>query len=56
MNHLSNKAQLLKAQWLKEDRKFYRKYHSDKNTMQVVNALAELIANFNKPKQETIFC
>lgn len=55
MQNLSTKALSLKSQWLLEDRNFFNKYRKDKKAMEVVNALAEMIARFDTQAKEHLF-
>lgn len=54
-NNMSVQALVLKSEWLIEDQKFFNKYRKDKKAMQVVNALAEMIARFDSERREQLF-
>lgn len=54
MKKLSYKALSLKSKWLEEDQTFFMKYQKDKKTMQIVNALAEMIATYDSQSRGTI--
>ncbi len=57
MQNISTQALKVKSQWLLEDQKFFTKYRKDKKAMQIINALAEMIASFEfKPKEPIFSC
>lgn len=55
MQIISKQASLLKSQWLLEDQIFFNKYRHDDEAMQVINALAEMIARFDSQPREQLF-
>ena len=52
---ISQNAEHIKIKWLLEDRKFFNKYGKDQKAMQIINALVEMIANFESQSREHIF-
>lgn len=55
MQIISQKALVLKSEWLENDQKFFNKYRTDKKAMQVINALAEMIVRFDSQSAEPQF-
>ena len=51
---ISPSAYALRLQWEKEDAKIFQKFHKEKGSIEVINALAELIIQMKNgiiPKQ-----
>ena len=55
MQNISTKALAVKSEWLLEDKRFFHKYRKDKKAMQVINALAEMIARFDSQSGKHLF-
>lgn len=53
---LSPTSIALLANWKRTDKRFFRKYRKDERTMEIVAALAEMIANYETRLQKpTLF-
>ncbi len=52
--NLSPQSLSLLAQWQRADRKFFRKHSADPKAMEIVAALAELIATYEICSQEPV--
>ncbi|MDX9970702.1 MAG: hypothetical protein RBS56_02230 [Candidatus Gracilibacteria bacterium] len=55
MKKISKQAISIKSEWLLEDQTFFNTYRKDKKAMQVINALAEMIARFDSQPREQLF-
>ena len=55
MQIISQQALVLKSEWLEQDQRFFNKYRKDKKAMQVINALAEMIATYDSQQREIQF-
>lgn len=49
---LSPASLALLANWKRTDKRFFRKYRKDERTMEIVAALAEMIANYETQIQK----
>ena len=52
---LSQSSLSLLIEWQKSDKAFFRKYRKDKKAMEIVAALAELIATYDEKSKSPLF-
>lgn len=52
---LSPSSLSLLIEWQKSDKAFFRKYRKDKKAMEIIAALAELIANYDEKSKTPLF-
>ena len=54
-NTLSPSSLSLLIEWQQSDKAFFRKYRKDKRAMEVIAALAQLIANYDEKSKSPLF-
>lgn len=52
---LSPSSLSLLIEWQQSDKAFFRKYRKDKKAMEIIAALAELIANYDEKSKTPLF-